>query len=453
MMKSGIIRIVVSCLVVLLFSGEMIAQDKKLTFGFRERIRNTFMNNNIDFNADNDDKEDFFRFRTNAWANYAFSPKFSVRLQLTNEFRYYAVTPKTGDFTTDELIVDNLFLHYTSGGTNPVSLTLGRQNLIYGEGFILLEGGPWDGSRAIFHDAVKLSIKRGATTIDLLGISNPRDDDRLPVLATTDLEKPTIGLPKSSEGKQWLNDGQENALGAYLVHNTAAKTRIDAYYFLKMEDPEPWIPAGNYLTDQLNLNTLGGRVQHPLSPRLTLTSEWALQMGSQGDISHSGLGGYAYLSYLLRPQKKCMLSAGFNYLSGDDPETEDWEGWNPLFSRWPKWSELYIYSHIGETIRGARRVAYWTNTFSPWIKWSRPITDKLNLTATFYHLEALQSRALANGMSGTGRGNEIQVLANMKFSPRWSGHFLFDYFMPGDFYPEPRDNAFFIRGEIMYTLQ
>ncbi len=40
-------------------------------------------------------------------------------------------------------------------------------------------------------------------------------------------------------------------------------------------------------------------------------------------------------------------------MSGDDPSTDDNEGWDPLFSRWPKWSELYIYSLATE---GGRRL-------------------------------------------------------------------------------------------------
>jgi len=430
------------------------AQQSSVDWGFRERVRNTYMNNNQDFNEDSDDEYDFFRIRTNVWGSYSFS-KFTAKLQLTNEFRSYTVLPeaKEGNFTFDEIIIDNLFVNWNSGGENPFSVTVGRQNLIYGEGFILLEGAPWDGSRAIYHDAVKLSLKRGPTTIDLLGISNTRKEKRLPVVQFGNLQNKPEGLPKDEDGDQWMNDGLEQALGLYAVHNCQTGARYDVYYFLKMTDPDPWIDFGAP-EDKLTLNTIGGRAVYPFSSSLNLTTEWAYQIGSQGDFKQNSYGGYAYLSYLLNPENKAKLTGGFNLLSGDDPDTQDNEGWNPLFSRWPKWSELYIYSQVMETVQGAHKVAYWTNTFSPYLKFDMAISPKISLQACYYHLEALHKTHLwsPEPTPGTTRGDELQLLLKFNFMKGLTGHFLFDYFMPGNFYPEPRTDGVFIRGELMYTL-
>lgn len=437
-------------LVSILLAFQVWAQDasKAFKWGFRERIRNTYMNNIIDFNDGVDDKTDMIRVRTNLWGQYSFSPKLSVFVQFTNEFRPFLIDPKDRDFTLNEIIVDNLYLNWTTGGDNPVSLRIGRQNLIYGEGFIMLEGGPWDGSRAIYHDAVKLSVKRGTTTIDFLGISNTRIEERLPVIKSSKLKNGELkGQPKD----QPMNDGKEQALGVYAVHKSPTGARWDAYYFFKTEDPDPIIPVSPW-KDKLKLNTIGGRLQKPVSSRLKLTTEWAYQFGSQGNINQRSFGGYGYLSYLVQEKSKGTLTGGLVYLSGDNPDTPDNEGWNPLFSRWPKWSELYIYSQIGETIQGARKVAYWTNTVSPYVVYAFNLSPKINFSATFYHLNALYGRYLGEELSGTTRGDEIQFLVKFKINQFLTAHFLYDQFFPGDFYKEPRSAGSFIRGEVMYRF-
>ncbi|MDZ7725142.1 MAG: hypothetical protein U5R06_20580 [candidate division KSB1 bacterium] len=149
---------------------------------------------------------------------------FTAKVRFTNEFRKYLIIPdgKEGDFTLDEIFIDNLYVNWKSQGDIPLSVTLGRQNLIYGEGFILLDGNPWDGSRSIYPDAIKVSFKLDNTTVDLLGIGDNRVDKRFPTIALGDLDN-SEGLPKNADEQQWLNDSHEQALCV-----CGAKTRIIA---------------------------------------------------------------------------------------------------------------------------------------------------------------------------------------------------------------------------------
>jgi hypothetical protein len=457
MKKSHMIHLSFWCFVLFLTIASQLAAAPAFKWGFQERLRNEFMNNNVDFNADKDDKQDFYRVRTSLWGQYDFSSKLSVRVQINNEFRHYTdtrVTDAGRENTGDEIIFEHLFLKYTTGSQNPVTVTLGRQNLMYGEGFILMDGGPWDGSRTIYHDAAKISYKKGDVTYDLLGISNPQYDYRLPKLRFTETGGKYLGLPKNYDGHQLMNDGLEEALGLYITKKPATGTQLEGYYFYKVEQPEYALPAFQGITaaqkSRLNLHTVGGRVVHPLAANLKLLTEWAYQTGGQAENKISAYGGYANLAYTLLPKKNGVLTAGFNLLSGDDPKTADVEGWNPLFSRWPKWSELYIYSQTAENNGGGRKIAYWTNTFSPNIKFDIAAHSKLDVTLWLHHLKAFQSSA-----SGTGktRGSEFQLWLKFKFTKQLTGVFLYDYFLAGDFYAAPRANAAFIRGELMYTLQ
>lgn len=413
-------------------------------FGLNERLRHTYMNNNLDFNAEKDDEQGFFRIKTSIWGEMGLGKNFSARMALTNEFRPYTIVrqpDKDADkkMTFDEIFFDNLYLKYTTSSQNPLTLILGRQNLIYGEGFILLDGSPLDGSRSIYHDAVKISWKRGDLTADILGISNPVYDDRMPTIAFYEEDKLYLGLGKV-DGHQSMNEGLEEALGLYLTKKPAKGTSLEGYYFLKTEDIEK--------TEKLTVNTLGGRVVHPFNEKLALTAECAYQMGDQGDNSISAYGGYANLAYTVCPSKKGIATAGINLLSGDDPETADIEGWNPLFSRWPKWSELYIYSQTAEIIGGRRKVAYWTNTLAPNVKLVIDVHPKVNLTLWAHHLQAFHPTSTGEGKT---RGNELQLWLKFNINKYFTGHFLYDYFMPGDFYAT-KDGAQFIRGELMYNF-
>jgi len=420
------------CVLILLGACRLFAQQNKFSYGFSERLRNTTLNNLFDYNSDNDDKSNFFRIRTSVWGGYAFNPNLSAYLKITNENRPYVIdyAGRDKDFNLHEIFVDNLYLKASFGGKMPVTAVVGRQNIIMGEGFILLEGGPWDGSRSIYHDAVRLTARKGKTAVDVFGIYNTRDESLFPVVSFLD-----------GDQKQLMNTTDEKAAGLYVTHTGWSDLQVEGYYFHKQEDFKP---------DVLTVNTLGARVSRKMKNRLAYASELALQFGSQGDASVSGLGGYAHASYRLTPKYNTILKAGVNYLSGDDPATADREGWNPIFSRWPKWSELYIYSLAVET----GQVAYWTNTLSPYVELNLDFCKWAGLSAAYYRMGALHRRSFRDGSeSGLLKGDEIQLMLKFKFNKYLTGHFLYNNFYPGDFYPPTsQDTGQFIRAELFYQF-
>jgi len=446
MRRFGIFACLAAVAAVLALSGE--AYSGVIKAGLIERIRYEYYDNTTDFNANKNDKNGYFRIRTSAWGQLSYQSKATLYLKLTNEFRKYVDDPKDRDFTWDEIFFDNLYLNLMIPGKWG-SLTVGRQNLMYGEGFVLMDGTPWDGSRSIYYDAVKLSLTRGKTAVDFLAIDNTRIEDWLPVVRGSKLSD---GLLKGQPKDQPLNDGAEKAFGLYLTSTALPKSKVEAYYIRKTEKPEPWYPKAE-IADELNLNTAGIRLNHSLTGTLSLTAEGAYQNGTQGAINHKAFGGYLYGTYQLDAASKSAVSAGAFCLSGDDPATADNEGWNPIFSRWPKWSELYIYTYMSEINRGAARVAYWTNMLAPYCSYTTQPTPKLTLIANLYLLRALEARTLANGKeSGKSRGTEVQAWIKYAFSKNVSGHLLFDWLIPGDFYPKPRTSGPFMRGEVLITI-
>ena len=229
----------ICCILLVIFAGSLFA-GPSFKWGFQERLRHTYMNNNLDFNADRDDEQGFFRVRTSVWGQADLNRNWAIRAQFNNEFRYYTITRQSDkdagrENTLDEIIIEHLFLKYTTGGSDPLTITLGRQNLMYGEGFILMDGAPWDGSRTIYHDAAKLSYQTGDMTYDFLAVSNPVYDKRLPKFRFTKEGGKYLGLPKNYEGHQVLNDGLEEAIGLYFTKKPA-DSRWNFTIFIKWKN-------------------------------------------------------------------------------------------------------------------------------------------------------------------------------------------------------------------------
>ncbi|NTV74553.1 MAG: hypothetical protein HGA66_10140, partial [Holophaga sp.] len=124
-------------------------------------------------------------------------------------------------------------------------------------------------------------------------------------------------------------------------------------------------------------------------------------------------------------------------------------GWDPLFSRWPKWSELYIYSQPAE-----KGVGYWTNTGMVEAEVRVSPFPFLDLRGTYYHMAAFQAPAAVNGTFGAGknRGDLWQARLDLKLDERLKGHVLYERLSPGDFY-SVRNPGYFFRMEMTYTFR
>ena len=106
------------------------------------------------------------------------------------------------DFETACAQVNRLF-------SDRLSLRVGRQNLMKGEGFIVLEGNPWDGWRTIYHNAAVLSYASTNSTLDFIGILDPAYDRF---------------LPRFHDQHRLLREWDESALGASYTRKVSPQT-------------------------------------------------------------------------------------------------------------------------------------------------------------------------------------------------------------------------------------
>ena len=112
------------------------------------------------------------------------------------------------------MILDNLYLDIPKVPCIPASLRIGRQDIVRGEGFILMEGGPLDGSRSIYQNAILLGLDGqqlglDKTKLELMAIRNLAWDPMVIANGPSDAEK--------DDGKRKIVEWDETAFGLYVT--------------------------------------------------------------------------------------------------------------------------------------------------------------------------------------------------------------------------------------------
>jgi len=421
------------------FNSILSAQDSPagqppsgLKLSFIERIRQESSDNVTSLDDSAADSSAYLRFRTSVGLQWFASPEIEFTVKLTNENRYY-IAPKSDpklkkNYDLNEVFFDQLYLRWKKPAGLPLTLTLGRQDVQLGEGFIIFDGGPLDGSRSAYFNAARLDWAAGPKTIlTAFYLYQPRTD-RL--------------LPRIHGVGQNMVEQDEEGFGLYAT-GPLRKLSWEAYLFRKNIRAAGVLPGSG-------ITNLGGRLQVPMSGRLALTTEAALQSGSYGLIDRFAYGGYVHLDYKTQAALPwpAVLTLGGIYLSGDDLSTSGrYEGWDPAFSRWPKWSESLIYLSARES-----RPAYWSNFTSLYGTLNFSLRDNLRLLVTWHRLGAAQQSPPTAFLSGAGRdrGNLFLARLNFDITKNVSGHFLWESFRPGDFYFPGAQSYAWVRFEIIF---
>lgn len=409
-------------------------EEKVLQWGFEQRVRNENWDNIMDFNGDTPDVRNQIRYRTRLWMNLPVSDTVDFYAGLNQETNQIIRTH--APWRLDEIIFDNAYLAFKKVFVKGLSLRVGRQNLMKGESFVMFEGNPYDGSRSIYFNAVDLAYSWKKSKLELIGLSDPWRDHYLPRMH--DVTKPLI---------EW----NEQALGVYYTDKNSSRTSYETYYFYKKEFGDYRAPSNPQFQPDRYIHTVGGRAVHNLTKNVSLTGEIALQWGNQHPQTDiRGWGGYGYAKRQFSSRGKPYLQAGYWGMSGDDPRTKNKvEGWDPLFSRWPKFSELYIYTQFKE-----QGVAYNTNLgmwqgevgFAP----AKP----LQFRGTYYRMGAYHPFPGSPKLYGTGlsRGDLYETRLDFKMNENWSGHVLWEHLLPGNFY-SGKTPGYFLRFEMIYLLK
>jgi hypothetical protein len=348
-----------------------------------------------------------------------------------------------------------------------VSLKAGRLDAIYGfypqygyGGWLIFDGTPLDGSRTLYNDGAigTVHMDQWNSQLDLLWFDNDaRPEDRIDVIGPENLR---------------VSESDVELLGAYfkkhwqdVPHLSGLETH--AYYLWKRRTPVD--SMGNHgETDYTNM--VGALVQGETDCNVDFYGQAGYQwgshyntaMGERQDREAWGAtleGGYTFADCKWKPR----VSLGWEYLTGDDPDSSDWEQWDPMLARWPHWSELFAYRWAFEgglpgCYHNIQRYSIGTQ-FTPI---NNPEAERLKrLHAAFYYHYLLGNEhtqgttfapPLMNYDDGDTRGSLLTGKLTFKWNDYVSGHCVTEYFTPGSFYADEADDAWFMRWQLQFTL-
>lgn len=416
-------------------------------------------------------ENNYFRIRPRVWGEVDLMAGVVFRARAVNEFRHWenpdmSAKPQSANWEyPDEWVFDHLYLEAKDLLGGALDLRIGRQDLIYGAGKVILEGTPGDGSRTIYFNAAKAVWKvNPVTTVDLVGIYNEAEDEWAINPADRDLN---VNPPGAKEGPT------ESGGILYLKNKSLEKMPFELYGIFKRENP--WAKtattnaagaynkpafawqtldetAGLTRSPELDLWTVGLRAMPALTEGVKGNLELALQLGERAEEEVLAWMADAFLVWDVPAAKdmKPALEAGVYYLSGDDPSTARDEGWNPLWARYPQFSELYVYAFDAD-LAGGR----WSNLMMPRLQLSLAPAKRIKATAMAGYMMALEK-------DGPGGGEERGWLGVLKTEftlgeklllpkDKLTGHLWVEVVEPGNYY-KVDDTALFARWELAYAF-
>ncbi|HWQ93553.1 MAG TPA: alginate export family protein [Clostridia bacterium] len=400
-------------------------------------------------------EQDVMRFRTRLWASAMPVTNLLFNTRIAAEPRLWLKPAFAGQYRGQSGmewrygIMDNLNVQWKQVLDQPLTITAGRQDILLGDYYdwwLVADGTPGDGSWTFFLDSARLTydLKEAATRLDLIYIyQNPQPDEVLP----------TLDYSKSYA----LTDQREQGVIVYASNKSLKNVQADGYFIYKHDDQ---VYPG--IGDNADIYTLGGKITGTPFEHVQFSVEGAYQFGYKEDRilgvfdsrELDAFGGKGKLTYLFKDKWNNQISLVGEYLSGDDPETRGKdEMFDILWGRWPRWSELYIYSYAPET---GGRIAQMNNVARFGAAWSVNPVKKMTVSAMYnalYAPEDTPTRAVAPAFSGDGhfRGHYLQSILKYQFSKNIAGHLWGEWVWEGDYYAQ-RDLMTFVRAEVLFTF-
>ncbi|HSV26971.1 MAG TPA: alginate export family protein [Sedimentisphaerales bacterium] len=400
------------------------------------------------------------RFRARLAATVSLDADVTANTRLTWEFWNHCKpddTPpgplgffaeKNTDF--DEAIIDILNVQFRNAFDMPLTMTVGRQEIILGTGWLILEGTPGDGSRTIFFDAIRATYDvTSASKLDMIYIQQYDDASKW--------LKP-INHGAVADRRHLTQNQDERGLILYYTNNDNPDWGYDAYYIYKNARRSSWAKFYNVAGSDADIHTVGGRLFGNLDTNWSYTAELAKQWGNRDDNSMRGLGANTKLTYAFNDEQKSRVFCGYEYLSGDDPSTSSSEKFDTLWGDWSqsqRGGDLQSYmwaaeGALGEVANLHRLGA--GHSFMPAPEWT--ILSQYNLLWADENPGGVwpyPSPQFSN--SGNFRGHMFSGLITYRCCSNFSTHFMLDYFFPGGYYDKnTNDPAFFARVCVEWTF-
>lgn len=351
----------------------------------------------------------------------------------------------------DEGIFDHMNIQFRNAFNLPLTITVGRQDIILGTGWLVLDGTPADGSRTIFFDAVRGTYQLAdSTKLDLIYIQQYDDESKW--------LKP-FNHGAVSNRRRLTQNQDELGFIAYLTHAFSDMTNIDAYYMFKKDKQSRLARYWGRGGDDQETNVIGGRLFGSLDKNWSYSAEGAFQFGrfrAFGDefVDHRAFGTNNKLQYSFHDELSNEVHIGYEYLSGDDTGKSRNGQFNTMWGDWPQFQrggdlQSYIWTREGNLgeVSNLHRFGI-GHSFKPHKEWTMA-TDWNLLWAD----ENSESATAGYSNGGKFRGHMLTGLLTYQCCKNFRTQFLVDYFVPGGYYASPAgDQAYFARINMEWTF-
>jgi hypothetical protein len=444
-----------------------------LSMGLDLRFRAVSGENIYSLNdAERNHEIEYERYRFRWWTKTILSDDISFNTRLTWEFRTWdepeykaANTLKPfgegnnlREFNPDEALFDWFNLSMRNIAGLPLTATIGRQDIIFGVGWLVLDATPLDGSRTLYFDAARFTYDwaDAKTKIDLIYIDQSAKSDRF--------------LKPINDQDRAVTEQEERGAILYVTNKSLEKTQLEGFFIYKNDNPidgpvtnvPPSVmpPSSEIWSKRASIYTFGGAISGTPAENWRYRAEGALQTGRKDNAAGVSQDIHAYgaltnLEYLFKDEHNCSAHIGYEYASGDDPGSEGSnQEFDLLWGEWPRYSELLIYTATYET-----QPAALTNLHRANVGLKFDLNKQWTFTADYHALWAADNTgaAIPPGIALSDdhkfRGSLYTAWARYKFSDQLYGHIMGEIFAPDNYYVAPSDDsAYFLRFNLEYVF-
>ncbi|MCX5647087.1 MAG: alginate export family protein [Phycisphaerae bacterium] len=422
------------------------------------------------------------RYRTRWWTKWDLDENVSFNTRLVWEFRTweqpenknqwlnpiypgYSTHPSVTHFNPDEALFDWFNVNIRNLAGLPLTATIGRQDLAFGVGWLILDATPLDGSRTVgAFDAARFTYDWAEidTKVDAVYVNNYPESDRW--------------LKPINDQDRGLMEQEEQAAILYLTNTTWKPVQLEGYFIYKQDRP---LADGKMLTnlppwwaEKGEVYTFGGAVSGMAAEHWKYRAEGAVQTGRKAgdlpDTPHTAtgtadqptkdllaFGTLDTLEYQFKDAHDNATHVTYEYDSGDDPGTADRdERFDLLWGHWPRWSELFIFTYANETRYGdmvnlhRANIGHRINLTKQW-----QLTGDVHFLWADHNSGAAAPTNLNLSPDKKFRGTLLAPTLKYKMNSQLSAYALFEYFVPGGYYVAPSDDdAWFFRFNFEYVF-
>lgn len=419
---------------------EWIQKTKKpftwLKWGADLRAREEFLSNAQQNSSLAVPDKNHQRYRFRVWADITPVDYFTFSARAMYALRYFIEPESTEGWESGEVMFDNLYATIKPVDSN-WRLRIGRQELMdLDQRWLVQDGTTRDGSRTTFFDAARFTWEcpDEETTIDAVYLYQ---------CAESDAWLPPIDMQNT---RKYLAEDDIQG-GMFLVRNKHfEKTIIDSFIIYKHEYPGDL--ASSIYGDSV---TIQPKVSVKWNEHWSMVAQAAGQFGKRNDRDFLAYGADAKVTYAFQDVVKSKVWLGFEYLSGDKGGNGTDNGFDPLWARYPRISEIMAYTRVE-----SGRACDYSNMYSPYVGYSFISVTDLCFTGTYRPMFAPENPDNAykkyHTEDGHFKGHLIQGKAEYQFTKHIKTQAVIETIIPGNYYTDLADDtALFIRGQVFLT--